>query len=97
MVLCLTQWGNKSAVLSAPGVRLSSVYSRLMGRASVWGLPGVRDSQSNPIQSFGVLYVLYPSLQHPSLLWSAPCLCQSTLSIYIYIFVYGRVGRANEP
>jgi hypothetical protein len=94
MVLCLTQWGNKSAVLSAPGVRLSSVYSRLMGRASVWGLPGVRDSQSNPIQSFGVLYVLYPSLNTPV------CCGQRRVCEYpqyIYIFVYGRVGRANEP
>ena len=84
MVLCLTQWGNKSAVLSAPGVRLSSVYSRLMGRASVWGLPGVRDSQSNPIQSFGVLYVLYPNTPQSAVVSAVSV---STLSIYIYICI----------
>ena len=86
MVLCLTQWGNKSAVLSAPGVRLSSVYSRLMGRASVWGLPGVRDSQSNPIQSFWCVVCVVPQSTTPQ---SAVVSAVSVSTLYIYLYTVG--------
>jgi hypothetical protein len=48
-----------------------------MGLASVWGLPGVRDSQASPIQSFGVVVCAVPQSA------VVGAVSVSTLSIYI--------------